>query len=256
METAMNAPLVKSFALEIDHKAAEGMPSGTIVGYASTYGGKPDDYGDVVKRGFFEETIKSGFRNGDGVLPMLWQHNAAEPVGTWPGVEDNNKGLKLTGQMILASQAVKDRYEVVMGGAVRFLSIGFSLPKKKGSRYEIDPASYVIDKVKKIRTLVTGILWETSLATFPANTSAAVVRVKAAIEHGTEREVERALRDAGLSKTDSMFLVGIIKNATPLRDAGEVADAAEQIAPAGADEVLAALRTASARMATFKALRT
>ena len=32
---------------------------------------------------------------------MLWQHNAAEPVGAWPEFQEDERGLKLSGSLVL-----------------------------------------------------------------------------------------------------------------------------------------------------------
>ena len=41
--------------------------SGYFKGYASTFGGDPDSYGDIVLQGAFLESIASGGRNKSGV---------------------------------------------------------------------------------------------------------------------------------------------------------------------------------------------
>ncbi|MCK5606772.1 HK97 family phage prohead protease, partial [Candidatus Pacearchaeota archaeon] len=66
---------------EIDLKE-DGDEAGVFTGYGSTFGGKPDSYGDIVVAGAFRNTLAKGGRNGNGVA-MLWQHEMHNPIGIW-----------------------------------------------------------------------------------------------------------------------------------------------------------------------------
>lgn len=170
--------------------------TGIFKGYGSTFGGKPDSYGDVVVQGAFKDTIESGGRNGFGVA-MLWQHNPDQPIGTWLELMENNKGLAVTGKLTKGVQKADEALLLMKDDALKGMSIG----------YDLEKGGYEVDNEKNIRYLKKINLWEISPVTFPANTRAQITTVKAIEQAKTERELERALRDAGLSQKEALIMV-------------------------------------------------
>jgi len=187
------------FNFEIESKSIT--EQGVFSGYGSTFGGKPDSYGDIIHEGAFTNTLKKGGRNGYGIA-MLWQHNASEPIGVWQDVVENKKGLAVTGQLVLGTQRGREAYELMKAGALRGLSIGFEIPKG-GSEF---------DDNKKIRNIKEIDLWEISPVTFAANTRAQISQVKSLESANTPRQFESALREAGLSKSAAMYLTNLCKD--------------------------------------------
>lgn len=182
-------------------KAEDVADDGVFSGYGSTFGGKPDSYGDVIAPGAFTETIAKGGRNGTGIA-MLWQHKSDEPIGVWRSIEQNKKGLKLEGQLAIKSTKGSDAHELMKIGAIKGLSIGFDIAKD----------GFTINETTNIRTLKKLNLWEVSPVTFPANTRAQISTVKAIEEATTERELEAVLRDEGLSRRSAMALISKCKH--------------------------------------------
>ena len=170
--------------------------TGIFKGYGSTFGGKPDSYGDVIVEGAFRESLEAGGRNGFGV-GMLWQHDPRQPIGTWLELEENKKGLRVVGKLTKGVKQSDEALLLMKDGALRGLSIG----------YDLDKGGYEWDDEKKIRYLKKINLWEISPVTFPANTHAQITTVKAIEQATTERELERALRDAGLSQKEALIMV-------------------------------------------------
>lgn len=133
--------------------------SGTFEGYVSVYD-VVDAGNDLVEKGAFSKTIAE---NGSQV-PLLWQHNPDEPIGTLE-LEDDDKGLKVKGSLVLDVERARDAYALLKAGVVRGMSIGYKAVTKKieeGVRH-----------LKEIR------LYEGSLVTFPMNPLAQVTAVKA-----------------------------------------------------------------------------
>lgn len=54
---------------------------GLFSGYASVFE-EIDSYRDIVKRGAFEKTLAESESKGRAV-PILWQHDAAKPIGVY-----------------------------------------------------------------------------------------------------------------------------------------------------------------------------
>lgn len=184
---------------------------GTFKGYGSVFGVK-DQYADIVAPGAFKRTLREHKKAGS--LPaLLWQHNANQPIGAYSMMREDDTGLYVEGQLAVKTSMGSDVYELLKMKAVTGLSIGYVTRES------------TIDDKKKIRTLTDVDLWEVSLVTFPANTSALVQAVKAANNIKTIREFEDFLRDVGgFSKEAAKAIAscGFKPNPEPRDVAGEV----------------------------------
>ncbi|TZG26612.1 HK97 family phage prohead protease [Sphingomonas montanisoli] len=176
---------VRDFSLSI--KADSINEDGTFEGYGSVFGGDPDSYGEVVAKGAFLESLKE-LAAKNRIVPILWQHRSAEPIGVYELIEEDDHGLKVRGRLLIADVAqAREAYALLKAGAVTGLSIG----------YWVRQASY--DEKTGIRTLIKLDLVEVSLVTFPAKDDARVEAVKFKLERGqlpTLPEFEKALREA------------------------------------------------------------
>ena len=168
-------------------KAAD--DDGHIEGLGAVFGNV--DLGlDRIEPGAFTETIKA-----NGELPMLWQHFSDVPIGLWEDLREVRKGLRVSGQINLDTQAGREARALVKQGAVKGLSIGY-MPRD----FEFEDDVRILKRVD---------LFEVSLATFPMNTEARVAGVK----NDTPKELERSLReDYGLSKRAAMHVAHVIRN--------------------------------------------
>lgn len=139
----------------------------TIVGYASTFGGEPDSYGDIVDRGAFKKTIKERFPKGS--IKMLWQHR--EPLGMPVELTEDSRGLHFEAK-ITDTQFGRDCLAYIKDGVVNTMSIGYSTIK-----HEIDDGGD--DEVRHLKEVK---LFEISPVTFPANENATITGVKELID--------------------------------------------------------------------------
>lgn len=173
--------------------------TGIFGGYASTFGGKPDVYGDVVVKGAFRKTLEKGGATGFGVQ-MLWQHKSDSPIGTWLELLEDGKGLKVQGKLTKGVRQADEALLLMKDKALQGMSIGYHATVKE------------YDEKKKIRYLKEIDLFEISPVTFPANLGARITNIKEAIRRAqNERELERALREAGLSQALSRDVVFMCK---------------------------------------------
>jgi len=135
---------------------------GTVEGYASLFG-EIDQARDMVMRGAFAATLAArGIRR----IPMLFQHDPAEPVGVWLELREDHRGLLARGRLIPEVARGRELLSLLRAGAIDGLSIGFRTVK--GS---IDPRT-------RIRRLAAVELWEISIVTFPLLAGARVRAVK------------------------------------------------------------------------------
>lgn len=176
---------VRDFYLSI--KADDVADDGTFTGYGSVFGGDPDSYGEVVAKGAFTESLAELAAKGR-IVPVLWQHRSAEPIGVYDEIVEDEHGLKVRGRLLINDVAqAREAYALLKAGAVTGLSIG----------YWVRQAKY--DQETGIRTLIKLELVEVSLVTFPAKDDARVEAVKFKLERGqlpTKPEFEKALREA------------------------------------------------------------
>lgn len=181
---------VRSFALQI--KAAG--DDGTVEGYGSVFGVR-DNYDDVIAKGAFINSLKE--HKAAGTMPaMLWQHSADHPIGIWTEMVEDDKGLRIKGQLAMETVKGKEAHALLKLGAINGLSIGFMSKQ------------WAYDRDTGVRTLTEIDLWEVSLVTFPANEKARITNVKESPDEvTTPKDAERALREAGFSKADATALV-------------------------------------------------
>ena len=160
--------------------------NGSFEGYASLF--NIVDLGrDLVLPGAFKDSLTA---RKPGSVKMLWQHDAAQVIGSWTRIIEDQKGLRVSGQLNLAVAKAREVYALMWEGAVDGLSIGF-----RAQQANKDPAT-------GIRRLAKLDLWEISIVTFPMLPAARVEQVKrqassadarlaAAIERGTRIAANR-----------------------------------------------------------------
>ena len=204
---------VRSFALQIKATGDDG----TVEGYGSVFGVR-DNYDDVIAKGAFVQSLKD--HKAAGTMPaMLWQHDADKPIGVWTEMVEDEKGLRIKGQLAMETVKGKEAHALLKMGALNGLSIGFMSKE------------WAYDRETEVRTLTAIDLWEVSLVTFPANEKARVTNVKSADELQAPKDAEKVLRDAGFSKSDATaFVSRVMRMGEDRRDSAKSAAAALQAA--------------------------
>jgi HK97 family phage prohead protease len=137
---------------------------GTVEGYASLFG-EIDQARDMVMPGAFAETLR---KRGVRRVPMLFQHDPAEPVGVWLELREDARGLYARGRLIPEVARGRELYALLKAGTSDGLSIGFRTVKGR-----VDPKT-------RIRKLEAIDLWEISIVTFPLLPGARITTVKEA----------------------------------------------------------------------------
>lgn len=138
--------------------------AGIFEGYASLFG-VPDLAKDVVIPGAFQDSLA---RRGARGVRLLWQHDPAEPIGSWLSLAEDQKGLRVRGRLNLAVERAREIHALMREGAVDGLSIGFRVERARAER------------ATGTRRLERIDLWEISVVTFPLHPGARVGSVKAA----------------------------------------------------------------------------
>jgi HK97 family phage prohead protease len=117
----------------------------------------------MVMPGAFAQTLRTrGLRR----IPMLFQHDPAEPIGVWLDLFEDGRGLRARGRLIADVARAREVLALVRAGAIDGLSIGF-----RTVRGRIDPRT-------RVRRLEQIDLWEISIVTFPLLSGARVRAVE------------------------------------------------------------------------------
>ena len=169
---------ISATGLEI--KAEAGQPV-VLSGYASTFGGEPDSYNDVIAPNAYAETIMHWQRSSTP-LPMLFNHNPDVPIGVWPVLLEDTRGLVVQGELTPGSDWSKNVEAGLRHRSISGLSIGFRTLKAS----EGPSGTRILEQIQ---------LHEISAVTFPANRNALVTGLKSANEINTIRDLESLLRD-------------------------------------------------------------
>lgn len=147
----------------------------TFEGYASTFG-NVDRGDDAVVKGAFKDCLKELNKNATPIpnteysklLPVLWQHEWDEPIGSFVEMKEDDKGLYVKAIMPKDDDFVKGRVIPQMkAGSVSDMSIGFMI-----NDYSINDGVRMLEKLN---------LYETSLVTIPMNPEANLTTFKSAV---------------------------------------------------------------------------
>ena len=191
--------------------------AGIFEGYGSVFG-NIDLGGDVVERGAFKDSLNRWSSKGE-MPAMFGYHKFDNPVGDWLEMSEDDRGLKGRGRLWVygdtrIEEAVKC-YNVVKGTGPKGLSIGYRTIDEEVRQTERG----------SVRMLKELDLLEVSVVGFAMNPEASVTNVKSFVGNdgqiASKREVERILRDAGLSDRKAKAFIAGGYNAMMDRDDSE-----------------------------------
>lgn len=191
--------------------------TGVFEGYASVFD-VTDSVNDRIAPGAFAASLRAHAQKGQ-LPPLLWQHDAQQPIGAWREIYEDGHGLFVRGDLFIADIArAREAYRLVKESVVSGLSIGYRV--RQSHR----------DAASGVRVLTEVELLEISMVTFPANAQARVTAVKSSLAAGqvpSERDFEAFLREAGLSRRQAKGVMALgYKSLLPPREAGAGDDAA------------------------------
>jgi len=175
---------------------------GAFSGYGAVFGNIDLD-GDVIKKGAFKKSL-SEWRKRKKLPPVVWQHQFSEPIGPHTLMEEDDRGLKTEGILLIDDiPRARQARALLKANAIDGLSIGFSV------RMAVD------DRKMGARVLTEIDLYEVSIVTAAANPEATVTAVKGDAMFGsiridkltTPKEFEELLREAGFSKSAAVAFI-------------------------------------------------
>lgn len=153
----MERKTVKFEVKEVDEE------QGVIIGYGSTFGGKPDPYNDIVDPGAFAKTIQE---NMDSIVSLAPNHDMSQPIGL-PELREDKKGLYTKIKIVRGIQKAEETLLLAKAGVIKRMSIGYDAIKTE-----------MIDGVRHLKEVR---LWDVSPVVFAANSEALILAVKSVI---------------------------------------------------------------------------
>lgn len=217
----------KAFDLHVKDVSDEG----TFTGYGAVFSNL-DRAGDIIEPGAFAKSLARHAREKTSPI-MLWHHNPAEPIGVWEDLQEDAKGLKGKGRLILETARGREAHHLLKNGAIRGLSIGYRTIKG-------EPAGNAY-KLKEVE------IYEISLTAIPANPKAFVTSVKADGIGTSMEEFARRLRDGEPMPIKAFEDI--------LREAGVPKALATQIASVGYAKAIRSESEGKAKEPDMSALR-
>lgn len=125
-----------------------------FAGYAALFD-RVDRGGDVVRPGAFARAVAAG----PGRVPLLWQHEAARPIGRVERIAEDARGLRVIGRLNERSAQGREAAVLLRDGAIGGLSFGYRVKgRRQGTNRELTDLDLV----------------EVSLVTFPMQPAARV----------------------------------------------------------------------------------
>ena len=240
-----NLMMVCEAKLVLENQSNE--PTGKIEAVVTTWGaregadGRRFNYQPEAFMDWAETFTKEG-----RPLPMFVNHDAdAIPVGEWTAFEFDDKGMSAQGRIYMNTSNGKDLYQVMRESPNMFggVSVGayaeeYMMVDAEGEPDQSDEAYFQITK---------GGLREVSVVMYPNNPEAGVQKLEFFRADGTAdlKVLERALRDANLSKKDAVTAASIFKKVMEQREAPAPIENAPQLSDSDVDvtesEILKAL---------------
>ena len=240
-----NLMMVCEAKLVLENQSNE--PTGKIEAVVTTWGaregadGRRFNYQPEAFMDWAETFTKEG-----RPLPMFVNHDAdAIPVGEWTAFEFDDKGMSAQGRIYMNTSSGKDLYQIMRESPNMFggVSVGayaeeYMMVDAEGEPDQSDEAYFQITK---------GGLREVSVVMYPNNPEAGVQKLEFFRADGTAdlKVLERALRDANLSKKDAVTAASIFKKVMEQREAPAPIENAPQLSDSDVDvtesEILKAL---------------
>lgn len=194
----------KSLTIECLKFEGDGLTDGQFSGYASVFNNK-DAHNDIILPGAYSKALE----NNERPVAMFFNHDQGDvPVGKWLSIDQDDHGLKVTGELTPGLSKSADILASMRHGTIKGMSVGFSMGKDDYTDNE-----YGGMNIKSIP-----LLREISLTPFPANTKAEVTALKSIQNIATIRDAEKALRESGFSKAEA---VAFISRLTSLKNSGD-----------------------------------
>lgn len=239
-------------------------PSGKIFARVTTWGPRDGEDGrrfNYQPEGFADWA--SEFDKSGRPLPMFLNHNdMGMPVGQWDKFEFDDTGMTAEGKLYLNTVGGSDLYHVLKECPEMFggVSVGAYADEARYVNADGEPMMDGDDDDEAYFQITKGGLREVSVVMYPNNPAAEVTQLEYFDEAGkmNPRHIEKALREAGLSRKDATTASSVLRKILETRDAPKAAEIAPTPSDSDAvvtEQLLQALETRELLNALSKRVR-
>lgn len=245
-----NLTLVCEAKLSLEKQSKDQQsPSGKISARATTWGAREGLDGrrfNYQPEGFAEWANE--FAKAGKPLPMFLNHNdMGMPVGEWTEFNFDDSGMTAEGRLFLNTVGGSDVYNVLKESPNLFGGVSVGAYADEAKMVDANGDDAEDDDEEAYFQITKGGLRELSVVMYPNNPAAEVMQLECfdAEGHINPRNLEKVLREAGLSKKVATTAASIFKQVLEKRDAPkkleETPIQSETVAVEEADAVLKAL---------------
>ena len=225
-------------------------PSGKIEARVTTWGAREGADGrrfNYQPEGFAQWADE--FANSGKPLPMFLNHNdMGMPVGQWDEFTFDEEGMTASGKLYMNTVAGSDLYEVLKNAPRMFGGVSVGAYADEAKFVDKDGNDADDDDDESYFQITKGGLREVSVVMYPNNLKAEITQLEYFDSEGqpNPRNIEKALREAGLSRKDATTASSVLKKLLESRDATKVVtevapNPSESEAVVDADAILRAL---------------
>jgi len=239
--------------LSLNQSSKDKLPSGKIEARVTSWGAREGADGrrfNYQPEGFMEWANE--FAAMGKPLPMFLNHNdMGMPVGQWTEFSFDKKGMVASGELFMNTTAGSDLYEVLKNSPNLFggVSVGAYADEAQMVDEAGNPVAEDDMTGEEYFQITKGGLREVSVVMYPNNPAAEIQKLEYFTAEGAPnpRNIEKALRDAGLSRKDATTASSVLKKLLEQRDVVEqvVEEVPTQSEPESvveeADDILKAL---------------
>ena len=224
-----NLMMVCEAKLVMEAQSADKEPTGKIEACVTTWGAREGADGrkfNYQPEGFMDWA--KTFSAEGKPLPMFLNHAAdSMPVGEWTQFDFDDEGMTASGRLYMNTSAGADLYQIMKESPMMFggVSVGayadeYQYVKEDGTPMTIgsdDPYNDGYFQITK------GGLREVSVVMYPNNPMAEVHKLEYFRDDGSAnlKNLEKALREAGISKKDAVTSASVFKKVLETRDADQ-----------------------------------
>jgi len=220
-----NLMMVCEAKLMVQNPSEAAEPTGKIEAMVTTWGAREGADGrkfNYQPEGFMDWA--KTFSAEGKPLPMFLNHAADNmPVGEWYSFEFDDDGMKAMGKIFVNTNAGSDLYKIMKESPTMFggVSVGAYADEYQYVNEDGMPMMAGDDTDEGYFQITKGGLREVSVVMYPNNPMAEVHALEYFRNDGSAnlKNLEKALREAGISKKDAVTSASVFKKVLESRDA-------------------------------------
>jgi HK97 family phage prohead protease len=223
-----NLMMVCEAKLSVEAQSGAAEPTGKIEARVTTWGAREGADGrkfNYQPEGFMDWA--KSFSTEGKPLPMFLNHAAdSMPVGEWHSFEFDDNGMTASGRLYMNTTAGSDLYQIMTESPSMFggVSVGAYADEYQWVKEDGTPMMSDDDTDEGFFQITKGGLREVSVVMYPNNPNAEVQKLEYFREDGSAnlKNLEKALREAGISKKDAVTSASVFKKVLELREVIQV----------------------------------